>query len=61
MRSEQYTQGYRAAWKDAIEWLRRRVDEMNDPHAKAVLNSAAFSLGAAKASHDKIPNEEPKP
>lgn len=29
----------------AITWLHRRAEQMNDPHARAVLNSAAFQLG----------------
>ena len=29
----------------AITWLHDRAKEMNDPHAKAVLNSAATNLG----------------
>lgn len=44
-RTRQYAQGYRAAIKDAAEWLAQRADEMNDPKAKGVLNSAAFWLG----------------
>lgn len=31
--------------KSAVTWLLSRAREMNDPNAKAVLNSAAFSLG----------------
>jgi NAD(P)H-dependent FMN reductase len=49
-RSPQYTQGYRAATKDAIDWLHRRAAEMNDPKARDVLNSAAFSYGQERAS-----------
>jgi hypothetical protein len=44
-RSEPYRQGYRAARKDAIEWLHSRARSMNDPHARDVLNSAAFNMG----------------
>ena len=58
MRSEQHMQGYSAAWKDAIEWLHRRAEAMNDPHAKVVLNAAAFSLGAGRASHVTIQKEK---
>jgi hypothetical protein len=31
--------------KSAVTWLLSRAREMNDPNAKAVLNSAAFGLG----------------
>lgn len=45
-RSPEYTQGRRAGVKWAITWLHDRANEMNDPHAKAILNTAAFNLGA---------------
>jgi hypothetical protein len=47
-RSEPYKQGYSAAWKDAITWLHKQADSMADWRAKAILNSAAFSLGSNK-------------
>lgn len=28
-----------------VAWLHARADSMNDPHARAVLNSAATNLG----------------
>lgn len=45
--------GRPAAWKDgrrngikwAITWLHERANEMNDPHAKTVLDCAAFNMG----------------
>ena len=37
--------GKRDGLRYAITWLHRRAESMNDPHAKAVLNSAAFDLG----------------
>jgi hypothetical protein len=33
----------------AITWLHKRANEMNDPKAKQVLDSAAFSLGVEHA------------
>jgi len=33
--------------KYAVEWLHKRADEMNDPHAKSVLTAAAWNLGNA--------------
>ena len=44
-RSPQYVQGYRAASKDAVSWLHKTANEMSDPHARAVLNLAAFWFG----------------
>ena len=44
-RSQQYVQGHRAAWKEAVAWLHERAASMNDPNARAVLNVAADDLG----------------
>lgn len=44
-RSPQYLQGRQEAIKWAVSWLHSRALEMNDPHAKAVLNSAATNMG----------------
>ena len=49
-RSPQYTQGYRAATKHAVEWLHQRAREMNDGHARRILNSAAFTFGQSRAA-----------
>ena len=38
----------RKALREAQTWLLARAAEMNDPHARQVLNSAAFSWGAQK-------------
>ena len=43
-RTRDYYDGVRAS----ITWLHERAASMNDPHARTVLNSAAFSLGVAK-------------
>lgn len=37
--------GKRDGLRWSITWLHRRAQSMNDPRAKAILNSAAFSLG----------------
>lgn len=42
--SVDFKQGVRAC----ITWLHEEAAKMNDPHARAVLNSAAFHLGIAK-------------
>ena len=45
-RNQDHIEGYRRAAKDAVEFLENRAREFNDPHAKQVLHSAAFNLGA---------------
>lgn len=37
--------GFRDGLRFATTWLHERAREMNDPWAKAVLNTAAFNLG----------------
>ena len=39
----------------AIKWLHEEAREMNDPHAKSVLNSAGFHLGTALAATAYVP------
>lgn len=56
-RSHEYTQGRRAGLKWAISWLHERANEMNDPHAKAVLNSAAFNLGVENRTDNLNPRQ----
>ena len=55
-----FNQGVRAC----IAWLHKRAGEMADPHARAVLNTAAFHLGQGKPTGGEIrtdaPGEEPK-
>ena len=41
-----YTPGIRLA----VTWLHKRANEMNDPKAKQILDSAAFSLGQFHAA-----------
>jgi hypothetical protein len=45
VRSPQWEQGRRFGVKAAVEWLHQRAKEMNDPHAREVLNTAAFNMG----------------
>lgn len=44
--SPSYEQGRRYGVKSAIEWLHVEANRMNDPQARAILNSAAFGIGA---------------
>lgn len=36
---------FRNGVRFAISWLHARALEMNDPHARAILNSAGYNLG----------------
>ncbi|TNC14861.1 translation initiation factor IF-1 [Methylobacterium terricola] len=51
-----YGRGYRDGLRADVTWLADRARSMNDPHAQAVLNSAAFSLGV-DASQGRIPSK----
>jgi len=44
----------------AISWLHARAEEMGDPHAKAILNTAAFNMGTARnrTALSPLPSEE---
>ena len=53
--------GKRDAMRGLVTWLGKRAASMNDPHAKAILNSAAFDLGceirdAARAKAEPQPS-----
>ena len=47
MRSQQFEDGRRNGIKTCVEWLSARAAEMNDPRARAILNTASFNLGVA--------------
>ena len=49
MKADEYRRGYHDGLREAITWLHARAEEMNDPHAKAILNTAAFHLGVEMA------------
>lgn len=57
-REPQYLQGFREASKLAIKTIHDEANDMNDPRAKRILDSAGFSLGIAlkkayrERSHD---------
>jgi len=40
-----YPRGFKDGAKWAIAYLHQRALEMNDPHAKTILNTAAFNMG----------------
>lgn len=56
MRDDSYRRGQRNAIKWAIQFLHERAKAMNDPHATAVLNSAAFNMGTAAKNYSVIPD-----
>lgn len=60
MRSDKpaYDRAYHDGVRACITWLHARAQQMNDPHAKAVLNSAAFSLGVDKPDPAQPPGAE---
>jgi hypothetical protein len=37
MKADEYRRGYHDGLREAITWLNARAEEMNDPHAKAIL------------------------
>lgn len=47
MQIPEYDRGVRDGMRRAITWLHERANEMNDPWAKAVLNTAAHNMGVA--------------
>ena len=58
-----YPRGYRDGIRAAITWLHKEARAMNDPHARASLNGAAFSLGnhlrdeVARKGLPKLPDD----
>lgn len=52
MRSDQFRQGRRNGVKGCVEWLHAEAARMNDPHARAVLNSAALHMGTELKQRD---------
>lgn len=51
--------GKRDGLRYSITWLHQRANQMNDPHAKAVLNSAAYALGnEIREGHIPTPSAE---
>ena len=53
MRSQPFRDGYANALREAVARPHERVDEMNDPHARQVLRSAAYDLGHHVAKRRK--------
>lgn len=45
MKISEYQRGYQDAAREMITWLHEEAARMNDPHARRLLNGAAFALG----------------
>ena len=62
-RSNEYEQGYRAAWRDAIAHVHSLGDRMNEVKAKHCIYGVAFSLGNLKGFNVPpfAPDKEPSP
>jgi hypothetical protein len=45
MKISEYQRGYQDAAREMITWLHEEAARMNDPHARHLLNGAAFALG----------------
>lgn len=41
----EYDRGFRDGYRWAIAWLHKRALELNDPSAKAAMNTACFHMG----------------
>lgn len=52
-RSKQFEDGFHHALGRCVTWLHERANLMNDPHARAILNSAANALGGHGFTKDK--------
>lgn len=50
---------YRNGLRAAITWLHERANSMNDQKAKAILNSAAFTLGTESNALAQMPSVSP--
>lgn len=44
----EYERGFRDGYKAVVALLHKEAGELNDPHAKAVLNAVAFHLGVER-------------
>lgn len=45
MKISEYQRGYQDAAREMNTWLHEEAARMNDPHARRLLDGAAFSLG----------------
>ena len=45
MKISEYQRGYQDAAREMITWLHEEAASINDPHARRLLDGAAFGLG----------------
>jgi hypothetical protein len=45
MKISEYQRGYQDAARKMITWLHEEAASMNDPHARRLLDDAAFAIG----------------
>ena len=50
MKISEYQRGYQDAARQMITWLHEEAATMNDPHARRLLDGAAFMLGVRSNS-----------
>lgn len=50
MKISEYQRGYQDAARQMITWLHEEAATMNDPHARRLLDGAAFLLGVKSNS-----------
>jgi hypothetical protein len=58
-RKPEFDRGFREGYRWAIWWLHKRAREMNDPHAKTILNTAAFHMGVEGKELRPVASKEP--
>jgi hypothetical protein len=46
---------HKAGVRWAIAWLHKRALEMNDPHARVILNTAGYHMGIELSRSDVLP------
>lgn len=52
MKITEHARGLQDATREIIAWLHAEALRMNDPHARGILNGAAFSIGVASKTED---------
>ena len=58
-RSAAYRDGFREASKMAVSALHQEANMMNDPHARRILDAAAFAIGILMKRRLEAMGDEP--
>ena len=56
MKITEYARGHQDSTREIIAWLHAEALRMNDPHARSILNGAAFSIGVANKTAKANPS-----